>query len=100
MACVAFSIKHITDEFFLVAAEALSKKVTKQELNEGRVYPNLDRIQEVSLAIAVEVGKYASEKSLCNIYPFPESIENHLKSVIYNTNYTDSLKFNWDFPKL
>ena len=119
MACVACNIKHITDEFFLIAAEvryikstfllandikysiiihlkkSLSEHVSKQELDEGRVYPNLNRIQAVSLQIAVDVSKYALSKNLCHLYPIPESIEEHIKKQVYQTAYKDSLKAVW-----
>ena len=65
------------------------------ELDEGRVYPNLNRIQAVSLQIAIDVSKYALSKDLCHLYPIPDSIEDFIKKQVYNTDYKDSLKATW-----
>jgi hypothetical protein len=76
--------------------------VSEAELEEGRVYPNLNRIQEVSLAIAVDVGKYALSKNLCHLHPAPapEQIAEIIKSQVYNPVYTNALNTNWAWPKL
>lgn len=87
LACVACNIKHVTDEFFLVASESLAEQVLPEEFAEGRVYPNLSRIQTVSLKIAIDVAKYALKKNLCHLYPIPDSIEDHIKSQVYNPEY-------------
>lgn len=61
--------------------------MTEQELNEGRVYPNLNRIQAVSLQIAIDVAKYAFKNNLSSMNQIPESIEEFVKSKVYNTDY-------------
>ena len=43
--------KTIPDSMLHVAAVTLSQQLTQQELDEGRVFPDLERIQEVSKAI-------------------------------------------------
>lgn len=80
----------------------MSKQVTEEEAAEGRVYPNLNRIQEVSLGIAVDVGKYALEKNLCHLHPAPKSedIEALIKSQVYDPAYSSALNTNWAWPKL
>ncbi len=74
--------------------------MTQNELDEGRVYPNLNRIQKVSLQIAIDVANYAHEKKLCHVYPEPDSYEEHIKHQVYSTNYNNSLKPNWSNSKL
>lgn len=69
-------------------------------MDEGRVYPNLNRIQEVSLQIAIDTAKYAFERDLCHVYPKPSSIRELIKSKVYDCDYQDSLKPTWDYPKL
>lgn len=71
----------------IIKIQSLSKMVTQQELDEGRVYPNFKRIQQVSLKIAIDLAKYAYDNNLCDKKSYPESIEDHLNKVIYNTNY-------------
>jgi malate dehydrogenase (oxaloacetate-decarboxylating)(NADP+) len=95
LAAIACDIKHITDEFFLQAAESLSNHVLESELEEGRVYPNLSRIQSVELQIAIDVAKYAFDKGLTHIYPSPESIDDWVKSKVYTSEYANALKQEW-----
>ncbi|RNA07072.1 NADP-dependent malic mitochondrial-like, partial [Brachionus plicatilis] len=42
----------------------------------------------VSFKIAVDIGKYAFEHDLSNLYPKPDSIENFVKQFIYDPTYT------------
>ncbi|CAF0867764.1 unnamed protein product [Brachionus calyciflorus] len=85
LAAVAADLKHIPEKFFLIAAESLSNQVTSEELEEGRVYPKLNRIQEVSFKIAVDLVKYALDNGLSNLYPKPKSVESLVKEAIYDT---------------
>lgn len=100
LATIACQIKNIPDELFIVASESLSKQVSEKELTEGRMFPNLNRIQEVSLKIAEDVGKYALEKGLCHLHPSPESVSDLIKSNVYEPVYGNALKTNWAWPKL
>ena len=74
--------------------------MSEKELTEGRMFPNLNRIQEVSLKIAEDVGKYALEKGLCHLHPSPESVSDLIKSNVYEPVYGNALKTNWAWPKL
>lgn len=100
LSTIACQIKHISDELFIVASESLAKQVTEKELNEGRMFPNLNRIQEVSLKIAIDVGKFALAKNLCHLHPSPDSIEELIKSQVYEPVYSNAIKSNWAWPKL
>lgn len=54
----------VTDEMFSAAAKTLAGLVTDYDLAMGRIYPDLDRIREVSHAIAVEVASIAFKRGL------------------------------------
>lgn len=54
--------RRVTDEMFFAAAHALAGCVTDAELAEGRVFPAVSRLREVSLAVAVAVVKVAYEQ--------------------------------------
>jgi len=54
----------VTDEMFSAAARTLADLVTDYDLAMGRIYPDLDRIREVSHAIAVEVASIAFRRGL------------------------------------
>ena len=46
--------------------------VTDDHLAEGRVYPPLSDIQDVSLRFATEVGELVYREDLASLYPEPE----------------------------
>lgn len=48
-------IKRITDKMLYLAAEACTNTMTAEEIEEGRTFPNLARIREVSKNVAVAV---------------------------------------------
>ncbi len=52
---IACEAKHVTESMFLQAARALADQVLESDLEQGRIYPSLQRIQEVSAKIAVSV---------------------------------------------
>ncbi|MFY9925589.1 MAG: NAD-dependent malic enzyme [Opitutaceae bacterium] len=51
----------VTDAMFLAAATTLAGLVRPEDLAEGRVYPPIDRIREVSLEIATAVARVAHD---------------------------------------
>uniref|UniRef100_A0A8C2BN75 Malic enzyme n=1 Tax=Cyprinus carpio TaxID=7962 RepID=A0A8C2BN75_CYPCA len=51
---IACGVRHISDDIFLTTAEAISDMVTEENLAEGRLYPPLKTIREVSFKIAVK----------------------------------------------
>uniref|UniRef100_A0A8C6V561 Malic enzyme n=1 Tax=Neogobius melanostomus TaxID=47308 RepID=A0A8C6V561_9GOBI len=50
----ASGIRHVTEEVFLTAAEVLAEQVTEKDLAEGRLYPPLSSIRDVSLKLAAK----------------------------------------------
>jgi malate dehydrogenase (oxaloacetate-decarboxylating)(NADP+) len=52
----------ITDRMLYAAAEAVAASLTPEEREEGRVYPRVARIREVSLQVAAEVAKVRGRK--------------------------------------
>ncbi|PMD49197.1 malic enzyme, NAD binding domain-containing protein [Hyaloscypha bicolor E] len=64
---------HITQEMIYTSAVALSTAINTNEINAGRLYPELDRIREVSVIVAREVIREAQrqgvdrEKSIRNL---------------------------------
>ena len=71
--------KTVTDRMLYVAAEALANFVTVEELAEGKVFPHINKIREVSHRVAVAVIREAaregqapkvSEKDMANLEEF------------------------------
>merc|ERR1712072_1646317 len=53
---IAAGIRHIHESVFLFAAEGLANLVTQEDFAVGKLYPNLERIKEVSIKIATKVA--------------------------------------------
>jgi malate dehydrogenase (oxaloacetate-decarboxylating)(NADP+) len=51
--------KTVTDRMLYVAAEALANFVTEEELSQGKVFPHISNIREVSHRVAVAVAEQA-----------------------------------------
>ncbi|TRZ19265.1 hypothetical protein HGM15179_007821, partial [Zosterops borbonicus] len=89
----ACRVRHIPDEIFLITAETIAAEVTEQHLAEGRLYPPLGSIREVSLKIAVKIVDWAYKQGLASWYPEPADKETFVKQHIYNSDY-DSFVFD------
>jgi len=76
----------IPKSFFLAAAKTLSNIVSATELEQGLLYPPLDRIREVSIAIAVSIVKKAKSEKLLKM-SIPDDIKSHIKNYMYSPKY-------------
>ncbi|MBT8338353.1 MAG: NAD-dependent malic enzyme, partial [Gemmatimonadetes bacterium] len=56
-----------TDEMFFVAARTLAGMVHEDDLSQGRIYPALTRIREISANIAEAVAAVAFERGLARV---------------------------------
>ncbi len=56
---ICTGIRHISDNVFLSAAEALAGMVTEDDLKVGRLYPPYDHIRECSVKIAAHIAEEA-----------------------------------------
>ena len=83
---VATRAKHVTDAMFLAAARTLAQHVSYADVWQGRVYPPLTSIREVSVAIANAVAEVAYKQGLAG-EPRPDDLESHIKSIMYYPEY-------------
>uniref|UniRef100_A0A674HBX0 Malic enzyme n=1 Tax=Taeniopygia guttata TaxID=59729 RepID=A0A674HBX0_TAEGU len=90
---IAGGVRHISDEIFLITAETIAAEVTEQNLAEGRLYPPLGSIREVSLKIAVKIIDWAYKHGLASLYPEPADKEAFVKQLMYSSDY-DSFAFD------
>lgn len=72
LGAVVCKASRITDSMFYEAARRLSKMVTDEEVRQGRCYPSVTEIREVSKAIAMEVCRVAFDERLAGI-PAPKN---------------------------
>jgi malate dehydrogenase (oxaloacetate-decarboxylating)(NADP+) len=80
----------VTNEMFLAAARALANEVSEHDLFEGRIYPPLRRIREVSLAIAVAVARVAYNQGLARASK-PDDLRLHIKAQMFEPSYRSYL---------
>ena len=78
----------VTDEMFFVAAKTLAGMVTEEEYALGRIYPRLDRIREVSVAIGVAVAEVAFRRGLTKMNR-PDDLVGHMKAKMYDPIYAE-----------
>jgi len=80
---VAAAANRVTDEMFFVAAKTLAGLVTDEERRQGRIYPGLQRIREVSAAIAAAVAEVAFLRGLTKM-DRPADLPAHVRSLMYD----------------
>ncbi|XP_017833200.1 NADP-dependent malic enzyme, mitochondrial isoform X7 [Callithrix jacchus] len=96
---IAGGIRHIPDEIFLLTAEQIAQEVSEQHLSQGRLYPPLSTIRDVSLRIAIKVLDYAYKHNLASYYPEPKDKEAFVRSLVYTPDYDSFTLDNYSWPK-
>lgn len=83
---IASGSRLVTAGMFLCAARTLADLVTETDLEQGRIYPPLAQIRDVSLAIAVAVARVAQESGLAT-ETLPEDMEGAIRAMMYRPDY-------------
>ncbi|MBM3881310.1 MAG: NAD-dependent malic enzyme [Verrucomicrobia bacterium] len=83
MACAA---RHVTDSMFFRAAKTLAGQVRESDLDQGRIYPALERMAEVSAAIATAVAEEAYALGLARAAR-PEDLAGSIRAQMYQPVY-------------
>ncbi|XP_029458127.1 NADP-dependent malic enzyme, mitochondrial [Rhinatrema bivittatum] len=96
---IACGVRHISEDIFLTTAEAIAEEVTPEHLAEGRLYPPLSTIRDLSLKIAVKIVDYAYRNDLASWYPEPEDKESFVRSLIYSPDYDSFTIDNYGWPE-
>ncbi|XP_011717652.2 NADP-dependent malic enzyme, mitochondrial isoform X3 [Macaca nemestrina] len=96
---IAGGIRHIPDEIFLLTAEQIAQEVSEQHLSQGRLYPPLSTIRDVSLRIAIKVLDYAYKHNLASYYPEPKDKEAFVRSLVYTPDYDSFTLDSYTWPK-
>jgi len=83
---IASEATRVTDGMFFVAAKTLARMVTAEDYAKGRIYPGLDRIREVSSAIAIAVAEVAFQGGLTAMKR-PDDLPAYIKSQMYDPTH-------------
>jgi malate dehydrogenase (oxaloacetate-decarboxylating)(NADP+) len=86
LAIYATMARHVTDEMFLRAAQALAETLTEDEMNSGLLYPPRDRLREVSLHIAIRVAKMIFDEGLARV-DTPDDLAGFVGDHVWTPSY-------------
>ena len=78
----------VPGETFLIAAQTLADQLSEADRAEGRLYPPLGRIREISMAIARRIAEFVYDRGLAGA-PRPKDIESYIRAQMYEPNYRD-----------
>ncbi|XP_029435897.1 NAD-dependent malic enzyme, mitochondrial isoform X2 [Rhinatrema bivittatum] len=99
LAVILSGVRHISDQVFLEAAKALTELLTDEELAQGRLYPPLSNIREVSIYIAVKVMEFVYSHNMAFHYPEPLNKNEYIRSKVWCTDYDSFLPEIYSWPE-
>jgi malate dehydrogenase (oxaloacetate-decarboxylating)(NADP+) len=88
MAVFATEAKRVTEEMFIVAAQAVAEQVSEENLATGLIYPPQSHILEASIHVAERVAAYIFDQGLARV-PRPDDVGALVKARMYRPVYTD-----------
>ena len=88
LGAIAAGATRITDEMFMAAAKTLADLVTPADLASGCTFPPLDRIREISAAIAAGVVDIAVRRGLAGD-EIPSDVRAYVEGMMYQPQYTE-----------
>lgn len=83
---ISAQARHVTDEMFFVAAKTLARQVESSDLEQGRLFPSLSRILDVSAEIATAVAEVAFQRHLAR-HHHPRDLGTYVRSHQYHPVY-------------
>ncbi|HEY7750991.1 MAG TPA: malic enzyme-like NAD(P)-binding protein, partial [Ignavibacteriaceae bacterium] len=86
LAVFATEAKRVTDEMFIVAAEAVADQITKEDFENGLIYPPVKNIREVSTNVAIKVAEEIFKSGLAGVKK-PKNIGKYISSKMYEPVY-------------
>jgi malic enzyme len=95
LGAVVAEAREVTDEMFLVAAEALAQQVTQERLDEGALYPHQSELRSVSRAVAVAVARCARDCGVGRHFRDDE-IEPAIDAMVWHPDYVPYEPIPWD----
>ncbi|XP_078714901.1 NADP-dependent malic enzyme-like [Lampetra fluviatilis] len=95
---IACGLRHIPDQIFLCSAQALAGQVTDKHLAEGRLFPPLNTIRDVSFNIALKVVEEAYRIGLASVLPEPVDKRALIQSHFFSPEYISFLPDIYTWP--
>ena len=83
---IASAARRVTDEMFLTAARVLGATVSESDLTQGRLFPPIQRIREISTSVAVAVAELAYSQGLATAAR-PDDLRGSIEAAMYQPAY-------------
>ncbi|CAL8090384.1 unnamed protein product [Calicophoron daubneyi] len=99
LAITSCRIRPVAEVLFQRAAQVLAEQVSSVDLEQGRLYPSLGLIREVSLKIAAKVSELAYEKNYAQLYPKPTDLRHYILGQMYSPDYVPEVPETYEWPK-
>ena len=88
MAVFATEAVRVTEEMFIVAAQAVAEQVGEESLATGLIYPLQSRILEASLHVAERISDYIFDHGLARV-PRPDDVGALVRARTYRPAYAE-----------
>src|SRR5262249_39840230 len=86
MAVFATEATQVTEDMFIVAAQAVAEQVTEENLSLGLIYPPQSRILAASLHVAERIAACIFDQKLARV-PRPRDIAALIRARVYRPVY-------------
>jgi malate dehydrogenase (oxaloacetate-decarboxylating)(NADP+) len=88
LAVFATEASRVTEEMFIVAAQAVAEQVTDESLSVGLIYPPQSHILEASVHVAERIAAYIFDEGLARA-PRPKNIGALIRGEVYRPAYSE-----------
>jgi malate dehydrogenase (oxaloacetate-decarboxylating)(NADP+) len=88
MAVFATEAMRVTEEMFIVAAQAVAEQVTEDYLSMGLIYPPQSQILDASLHVAERIATYIFDQGLARV-PRPDDVGALIRARTYRPAYPE-----------
>ncbi|KAL0831940.1 hypothetical protein ABMA28_001452 [Loxostege sticticalis] len=95
---ICAGIVDISDDFMLLAAEALADIVSQADLDQGSLYPPLEEIQNCSVKIAKKIVEHAYQIGKASVLPQPLDTEKFIRAQMYDVRYSGAVPPVYSWP--
>ncbi|KAJ8718917.1 hypothetical protein PYW07_016473 [Mythimna separata] len=95
---ICAGIIDISEDFMLLAAEALADIVKQSDLDQGSLYPPLQEIQNCSVKIAKKIFEHAYKCGKASVFPQPLNTEEFIRAQMYDTRYAPAVPPVYSWP--
>ncbi|XP_010725070.1 NAD-dependent malic enzyme, mitochondrial-like [Meleagris gallopavo] len=94
----AHGCQHLPTPSFPPQSQALSEQLSPSDLSQGRLYPPLSNIREVSISIAIKVMEFLYANGMAFHYPEPPDKPSYVRSKVWSYEYESFVPDVYDWP--